>query len=94
MPGQPQRGDRGKIPITKGVTLVGTEKHIPAATDFSSPFTSLKNKGAQFVIEVNSTQVGLQLGKQWATLKPGFALGGINVSGQSSAYFGVTKAVG
>ena len=90
----PSAATGGKIPITKGVTLVGTEKHTPSATDFSAPFKTLKAKGAQFVIEVNSTQVGIQLGKQWATLKPGFALGGINVSGQSSAYFGVTKAVG
>ncbi len=90
----PSAATGGKIPITKGVTFVGTEKHTPSATDFSAPFSALKAKGAQFVIEVNSTQVGLQVGKQWATLKPGFALGGINVAGQSSAYFGVTKAVG
>ncbi len=90
----PSAATGGKIPLTKGVTFVGTEKHTPAATDFSAPFKSLKDKGAQFVIEVNSTQVGIALGKQWATLKPGFALGGINVAGQSSAYFGVTKSVG
>ncbi len=91
----PSGATGGKIPAAvKGVTVVGTEKHTPAATDFSAQFKSLKDKGAQFVIEVNSTQVGIQLGKQWASLKPGFALGGINVAGQSSAYFGVTKAVG
>lgn len=90
----PSAATGGKIPITKGVTFVGTEKHTPAATDFSAPFKTLKNKGANFVIEINSTQVGNLLGKQWATLKPGFALGGINVAGQSSAYFGTTKAVG
>jgi branched-chain amino acid transport system substrate-binding protein len=90
----PSAATGGKIPVTTGVTLVGTEKHTPSATDFSAPFKSLKNKGAQFVIEVNSTQVGIQLGKQWATLKPGFALGGINVSGQSSTYFGNTSAAG
>lgn len=90
----PSAATGGKIPVEKGVTVVGTEKHTPAATDFSAQFKSLKDKGAQFVIEVNSTQVGIQLGKQWATLKPGFALGGINVAGQSSAYFGVTQAVG
>jgi branched-chain amino acid transport system substrate-binding protein len=90
----PSAATKGKIPIDKGVTVVGTEKHTPSATDFSAQFKSFTSKGADFVIEVNSTQVGIQLGKQWATLKPGFALGGINVSGQSSAYFAVTKAVG
>lgn len=90
----PSASSGGKIPITTGVELVGQEKHTPQATDFSSQFKALSDAGAQFVIEVNSTQVGLQVGKQWATLKPGFALGGINVSGQSSAYFGVTQAVG
>jgi branched-chain amino acid transport system substrate-binding protein len=91
----PSGSTKGKIPAAvKGVELVGTEKHTPQATDFSAQFKSLSDKGADFVIEVNSTQVGIQLGKQWATLKPGFALGGINVSGQSSAYFDVTKAVG
>lgn len=91
----PSAATKGAIPAAvKGVEVVGTEKHTPAATDFSAQFKSLKDKGADFVIEVNSTQVGIQLGKQWATLKPGFALGGINVSGQSSAYFDVTKAVG
>lgn len=90
----PSAATAGKIPVTQGVQLVGSEKHTPQATDFSSQFKSLSEKGAQFVVEVNSTQVGLQVGKQWATLQPGFALGGINVSGQSSAYFGVTKAVG
>ena len=85
----------GKIPAAvKGVKVVGTEKHTPQATDFSAQFKGLSDKGADFVIEVNSTQVGIQLGKQWAALKPGFALGGINVSGQSSSYFEVTKAVG
>lgn len=90
----PSAATGGKIPVTKGVQVVGVEKHTPQATDFSAPFKSLKDKGAQFVIEVNSTQVGIAVGKSWATLKPGFALGGINVAGQSSAYFGVTKAVG
>lgn len=90
----PSAATGGKIPVDKGVTVVGTEKHTPSATDFSAQFKSLRDKGAEFVLEVNSTQVGIQLGKQWATLKPGFALGGINVSGQSSAYFDVTKAVG
>lgn len=91
----PSAATKGAIPAAvKGVEVVGTEKHTPAATDFSAQFASLRDKGADFVIEVNSTQVGIQLGKQWATLKPGFALGGINVSGQSSAYFDVTKAVG
>ncbi len=91
----PSGATKGKIPAAvKGVTVVGTEKHTPSATDFSAQFKSLKDKGANFVIEVNSTQVGIQLGKQWASLKPGFALGGINVSGQSSSYFDVTKAVG
>ncbi|MBC7375213.1 MAG: ABC transporter substrate-binding protein [Frankiales bacterium] len=90
----PSASSGGKIPITTGVTVVGTEKHTPQATDFSAQFKSFTDKGADFVIEVNSTQVGIQLGKQWATLKPGFALGGINVSGQSSTYFAVTKAVG
>ncbi len=90
----PSDATGGKIPVTTGVELVGVEKHTPQATDFSAQFKSLRDKGAQFVIEVNSTQVGMQVGKQWATLKPGFALGGINVAGQSSAYFDVTKAVG
>lgn len=90
----PSAATGGKIPIDKGVTVVGTEKHTPAATDFSAQFKSFTDKGADYVVEINSTQVGIQLGKQWATLKPGFALGGINVSGQSSAYFDVTKAVG
>ncbi len=90
----PSAATAGKIPVTQGVTLVGAEKHTPQATDFSSQFKSLKDNGAQFVIEVNSTQVGLQVGKQWAALKPGFALGGINVAGQSSAYFAVTNSVG
>lgn len=91
----PSAATKGAIPASvKGVELVGTEKHTPAATTFDAQFKSLKDKGAQFVLEVNSTQVGLQVGKAWAELKPGFALGGINVAGQSSAYFDVTKAVG
>ena len=90
----PSAATGGKIPVEKGVTVVGTEKHTPQATDFSANFKALRDKGADFVIEVNATQVGIALGKQWATLKPGFALGGINVAGQSSAYFEVTNAVG
>ena len=90
----PSKATGGQIPIEQGVTVVGTEKHTPQATDFSAQFKSFTDKGADFVIEVNSTQVGIQLGKQWATLKPGFALGGINVAGQSSAYFETTQAVG
>ncbi len=91
----PSGSTGGKIPAAvKGVTVVGTEKHTPNATDFSAQFKSLQDKGANFVIEVNATQVGIQIGKQWAALKPNFALGGINVSGQSSSYFKVTNAVG
>lgn len=90
----PSAATGGKIPIEKGVEVVATEKHTPSATDFSAQFKSFKDKGADYVIEVNATQVGIAVGKQWATLKPGFALGGINVAGQSSAYFDVTKAVG
>ncbi len=90
----PSAATKGKIPIEKGVTLVGTERFTPSATRFEAPFKSFTDKGANFVIEISSTQVGIQLGKAWADLKPNFALGGINVAGQSSAYFGVTKAVG
>lgn len=90
----PSAASGGKIPIEKGVEFVGAEKHTPAATDFSAQFKALKDKGAQFVIEVNATQVGIAVGKQWGTLKPGFALGGINVSGTASQYFDATgKAV-
>jgi branched-chain amino acid transport system substrate-binding protein len=86
----PSAATGGKIPITKGVSIVGVEKHLPDATDFSSQFTSLKNKGAQFVIEVNSRQEGVALARQWGTLKPGFALGGINVAGQANGFFEAT----
>lgn len=90
----PSAATKGKIPIDKGVTLVGTEKFTPSTTRFEAPFKSFTDKGANFVIEISSTQVGIQLGKAWADLKPNFAMGGINVAGQSSAYFDVTKAVG
>jgi branched-chain amino acid transport system substrate-binding protein len=90
----PSAATKGKIPIDKGVTVVGTEKFTPSATRFEAPFKSFTDKGANFVIEISSTQVGIQLGKAWADLQPNFAMGGINVAGQSSAYFGVTKAVG
>ncbi len=90
----PSAATKGAIPVEKGVTVVGTEKFTPSATRFEAPFKTFTDKGANFVIEISSTQVGIQLGKAWADLKPNFAMGGINVAGQSSAYFGVTKAVG
>ncbi|HUR50651.1 MAG TPA: ABC transporter substrate-binding protein [Mycobacteriales bacterium] len=86
----PSAATGGKIPITKGVSVVATEKHLPDATDFSSQFRALKSAGAQFVIEVNSRQEGVALAKQWGTLKPGFALGGINVAGQANGFFAAT----
>jgi branched-chain amino acid transport system substrate-binding protein len=86
----PSAATGGKIPITKGVSVVGVEKHLPDATDFSSQFRALKSAGAQFVIEVNSRQEGVALAKQWGTLKPGFALGGINVAGQANGFFEAT----
>ena len=36
----PSAATAGKIPIEKGVTVVGTEKHTPQATDFSAQFKS------------------------------------------------------
>ncbi len=90
----PSAATKGAIPVEKGVDLVGTEKFTPSTTKFDAPFKSFTDKGADFVIEISSTQVGIQLGKSWADLKPNFAMGGINVAGQSSAYFNVTKAVG
>jgi len=86
----PSAATGGKIPIDKGVEVVGIEKHLPDATDFSSQFAALESAGAQFVIEVNSRQEGVALAKQWGTLKPKFALGGINVSGQANGYFEAT----
>lgn len=86
----PSAATKGAIPVEKGVELVGTQKHLPDATDFSSQFKALDDAGAQFVIEVNSRQEGVALAKQWGTLKPGFALGGINVSGQANGYFEAT----
>lgn len=86
----PSAATMGKIPVEKGVQVVGTQKHLPDATDFSSQFKALGDAGAQFVIEVNSRQEGVALAKQWGTLKPGFALGGINVSGQANGYFDAT----
>ncbi len=90
----PSAATKGAIPLDKGVAVVGTEKFTPSTTRFEAPFKSFTDKGANFVIEISSTQVGIQLGKAWADLKPNFAMGGINVAGQSSAYFNVTKAVG
>ena len=87
----PSAASGGKIPVTDGVEVVGVEKHTPQATDFSAQFDNLKKAGAQFVIEVNSTQVGIAVGRAWGTLKPGFALGGINVSGQATQYFDATN---
>ena len=87
----PSAATEGHIPVTDGVEVVGVEKHTPQATDFSAQFGSLQSKGAQFVIEVNSTQVGIAVGRAWGTLKPGFALGGINVAGQASNYFEATN---
>ena len=86
----PSAATGGRIPIEKGVEVVGIEKHLPDATDFSSQFGALESAGAQFVIEVNSRQEGVALAKQWGTLKPSFALGGINVSGQANGYFEAT----
>jgi branched-chain amino acid transport system substrate-binding protein len=88
----PKAATKGAIPVDKGVTLVGTEKFTPTEKRFEAPFKSFTGKGANFVIEISSTQVGITLGKAWADLKPNFAMGGINVAGQSSAYFDVTKA--
>ena len=88
----PSAATKGKIPIDKGVTVVGTEKFTPTTTRFEAPFKSFTDKGANFVVEISSTQVGIQLGKAWADLKPNFAMGGINVAGQSSSYFDVTQA--
>ena len=86
----PKAASKGAIPVDKGVTLVGTEKHLPDATDFSSQFRTLSNKGAQFVLEINSRQEGVTLVKQWGTLKPKFALGGINVASQQNVFFDAT----
>lgn len=86
----PSAATGGKIPVEKGVELVGVQKHLPDATDFSSQFRVLEGAGAQYVIEVNSRQEGVALAKQWGTLKPKFALGGINVSGQANGYFEAT----
>jgi branched-chain amino acid transport system substrate-binding protein len=58
----PSKATGGKIPIDQGVTVVGTEKFTPSATRFEAPFKSFTDKGANFVIEISSTQVGIQLG--------------------------------
>ena len=86
----PSAASGGAIPLETGVQLVGVEKHLPDATDFSSQFRALESKGAQFVIEVNSRQEGVALVKQWGTLKPKFGLGGINVASQSNEFFQAT----
>ncbi len=86
----PSAATEGKIPVEEGVNLVAIEKHLPDATDFSSQFSALEGAGAQFVIEINSRQEGVALASQWGALKPAFALGGINVSGQANGFFEAT----
>lgn len=86
----PSAATEGSIPVEQGVEFVGTQRHLPDASDFSSQFSELQNAGAQFVIELNSRQEGVALGRQWGQLKPNFALGGINVSGQATEYFAAT----
>ena len=86
----PKAATGGAIPVDQGVEVVGIEKHLPDATDFSSQFGALEAAGAQFVIEVNSRQEGVALAAQWGTLQPSFALGGINVAGQANGYFEAT----
>ncbi len=92
----PKKASAGAIPIDTGVAIAGVEKHLPDATEFSTLFQKLENAGADYVIEINSRQEGVALVKQWGTLKPKFALGGINVASQAGAFFGATdgKAVG
>lgn len=87
----PAAASMGAIPVERGVEVVGVEKHGPADTDFSAQFSSLESKGAQFVIEINSRQEGVALVRQWGTLKPSFALGGINVASQQNAFFTATE---
>lgn len=90
----PSKATGGMIPITDGVEVVGTERHTSTATDFQAQFDKLEDAGAQFVLVANITDAGFALSKQWATLKPNFALGGISVAGQTQEAFGITGAVG
>lgn len=83
----PSKATEGKIPVTDGVQVVGTEKFTTDASSVSAQFSKLKAAGAQYVIESSSGQVSITVAKQWGELKPGFALGGISVIGQTDAYF-------
>lgn len=74
-----------------GVDLVSVQTHAVDATDFSAQFRTLENAGAEYVIEVNSRQVGVALVTQWGQLKPKFGLGGFNVSSQSDDFYKVTN---
>jgi branched-chain amino acid transport system substrate-binding protein len=87
----PSAATAGKIPITDGVEIVGTEKFTTNASSVSAQFTKLKSAGAQYVIESSSGQVSITVAKEWGELKPGFALGGISVIGQTDAYFDATN---
>jgi branched-chain amino acid transport system substrate-binding protein len=86
----PSAATDGRIPVEQGVELVGTQRHLPDASDFSSQFQALESAGAQFVVELNSRQEGVAIGRQWGQLQPNFALGGINVAGQATGYFEAT----
>lgn len=87
----PSEATGGLIPVTDGVQVVAQERHTPNATDFTSQFAAFEAADAQFVIEVNATQVGIAVGRSWGELQPDFMLGGINVSGQASNYFEATN---
>jgi hypothetical protein len=75
LPRQTRSRDQGQDPDREGRDLVGTEKFTPSATKFEAPVQELHRQGRNFVIEISSTQVGIQLGKAWATLQPNFADG-------------------
>jgi branched-chain amino acid transport system substrate-binding protein len=86
----PAEATNGLIDVKKGVEIVGTESHLPDATDFSAQFRALEKAGAQYVVEVNSRQEGVPLVAQWGQLKPAFGLGGFNVSSQADGFFAAT----
>jgi hypothetical protein len=86
----PSAATGGQIPVEKGVEVVGIEKHLPDATDFSSQFGALEAPARSSSSRSTPARRASRWPSSGARCSPKFALGGINVAGQANGYFEAT----
>jgi branched-chain amino acid transport system substrate-binding protein len=77
-----------------GMEVAGVWRPSPVATDVTAELSAIQRSGAQMILALFSSSVGIPFARQAGELKIPAAMVGINVEAQKDGFWGATQGMG